>query len=246
MRAQVFTMDLVIGSVIILSILSSAYALSSYYSGLNSSFTVNGDTSNAISSATSAFIMANSTKDELFHLQGGMPYSDFLNYVESTLGKEVSYPYSITVYAQSPYSAPSLPSLALFSYSTQSFSQSSSLYSFHYPILISNFGFTSSAYPCNGACNASLSANSVFPGESSSLNAPKCNVINTSNGAYLPWGVNGSTTCAINVPSTGSPGTPSSLVGEYYVKAYTSGGVYLGETPLYVLGLLVVDIMVQS
>ena len=112
MKAQVFTLDLVIGTVIILSIIASVYSISSYYSSINQSVISSGSVSGTYSSAVSAFSISNITIQNIDALQVAGDTSAFQTYVVSTLGKELPVPFSINLYAKEVYSGYYLPNVS--------------------------------------------------------------------------------------------------------------------------------------
>ncbi|MCL4399557.1 hypothetical protein M1293_03590 [Candidatus Parvarchaeota archaeon] len=229
MKAQVFTLDLVIGTVIILSIIASVYSISSYYSSINQSVISSGSVSGTYSSAVSAFSISNITIQNIDALQVAGDTSAFQTYVVSTLGKELPVPFSINLYAKEVYSGYYLPNVSLFAYSSSGFPSTSAISVFYEPVIVTN-----QSSLCGSSCNVSLQAQSVFPGENSTVAAPDCTV-STNTGASTGWRiVNDSPSgfCTIEVGSY-SDAKPDN----YLVKAYSSSGTSEGETTMFVLSL---------
>ncbi len=238
MRAQVFTMDLVIGMVLILSIIGSAYALSSYYTTLNGNLFAQSDISETFASATSAFMLVNTTQVQIVGLQNGGPSGTFQTYIQNTLGKEVDTPYTISVYTENSYTDYALPLSRLFTYASPTFASLSTIASFNEPMIVTN---TSSV--CGGSCNFSLSIQSAFPTENTTLNTANCTVVNNKKQILTGWKVFNNTpagTCTIQLgsPSNAEP-------NNYLVTGYTKSGTKQGNTTLYVLAFDLVDIQIE-
>lgn len=223
-------MDLVLGTVIILSLLGGAYALSSYYSSLNQAAISSGDLNAQFSSAVTSFMLVNSTRAQILDLQSGGSATTFLDYVQQTLGSEVSVPYSVTVYALEDYATLTTPTVQIFSYTSSGFSSSRSVQSFYEPIIVTN-----STSLCGSACNFSLGQQSVFPTQNLTVNAPQCSALN--NNLYpTGWDVFNNTpvgSCTITVGSYFVDGLPNN----YLIDAYSSTDTYEGNVTDYVLGL---------
>ena len=239
MRAQIFTIDLVLGAIIILSILGGAYGLSSYYSYLNQASISNADLNAQISSAITSFMIVTQTRTQLDNFQVGITSaSTFENYTINTLGEEIGLPYSISVYALETYSE-AIPNVQLLSYASNGFENGSAIEAFSEPIIVTN-----QTSLCGSACNFSLQAQSAFPGENLTVNAAKCNVY-TNKGSGTGWGVFNNTPagyCTIQVGSYAAGALPNN----YLVKAYNSTGSFEGNTTLYVLGLDLIQLKIQK
>ena len=85
-KGQVFTIDLVIGTIIILGVLVSAYSITNYYLSINSSITTNGNFLSLVSSAVSSFSEVSSTSTALLQFQNGGSSSALSSYVLNILG----------------------------------------------------------------------------------------------------------------------------------------------------------------
>ncbi|MDP8012971.1 MAG: hypothetical protein RAK22_02620, partial [Nanoarchaeota archaeon] len=166
MKAQVFTLDLVIGLAIILAILSAAYYISNIYLSYVSSQNLNVDAIGQISSAVSAFADSSSTVSAIDSLQVSGKNTGYLT---NTLNQEIPYPYELTVLADESYTTLSLPSVVLYSYVSPSFG-GNSIYSLSKIIVIYN-----SSSACVD-CNASIVARSSFPSENTTISVPKCSI----------------------------------------------------------------------
>ncbi len=240
MKGQVFTMDLVLGTIIILSIISSAYVVSSAYSTATRSTLSNSNLVSEYSSAVAAFTLVNATMPQIFAFQNGGSLSTVTNYIKSTLGAELATPYSVSVYALEDYSQGSggVPNVSLFSFNSSGFS-GLNFQAYNEPILVTN---TSSL--CGTSCNVSLIANSTFPSLTTEVNAAGCSVFTDSGASVSGWTVQNNTPagyCTITVAPYNSGGKP----GNYLVST-TNGTVSEGKTTLYVLGLDLIRIEVQT
>ncbi|MEM0143223.1 MAG: hypothetical protein QXL94_04650 [Candidatus Parvarchaeum sp.] len=227
-KGQVFTIDLVVGSIIILGVITSAYAITSYYLKLNSSITTDSDFISQVYSAVSSFSAVSSTSSQLLSFQNGGSSSTLNAYVSSVLGSELPGPFLFQVFTKSNYSTNDTPNDLIFSYN---FGFSPASYStFYEPLLITNY---SSA--CNSACNTSLSINAVFPSYNDTVNAVNCNVL-YSNGTATGWTTLNDTPsgyCTVQVPAYANPNS-------YDVVTSSSSGVSTGSTTLHVI---VIDLL---
>ncbi len=230
-RAQIFTLDLVMGSVIILSILSTTYTISTYYSTINSSLNIKSNIINSASSAASAFALVGTTDNALVQLHSTGNTAIFLDYVKSTLGAMLTRPYSISIQTKSDYGTSSAPNITIFNYTSPGFSDLS-YSSFYEPVIVSDLSTL-----CYSNCDPSLSIKDVFAGQNATLNAPYCTVF-YNNGTEVPWTVLNDTTgseCTIKVSSAAYP-------QNYLVNAFSSPGTFEGNTTLYVLALDLIHI----
>jgi hypothetical protein len=237
MRAQIFTIDLVLGTIIILSILGGAYGISAYYSSLNQSAISSGDLSGEFSSAVTALMLVNTTRTQVFNLQNGSPSSTFSSYIQQTLGKEIPFPYSVTIYFLEDYANLKVPNVPIFSFSSSGFSNMSSSQTFYEPLLVTN-----SSPLCSSLCNSSLGPISTFPTQNVTVNAPKC-LLYTNSQHSTGWQVFNNTPagqCTIAVGSYFVKGP-----NNYLIKAYSSAGVSEGQLTLYVFGLALVVVKIQ-
>ncbi len=241
MRAQVFTIDLVLGAVIILSIVGGAYGLSAYYFSLSQASISNSDLSAQISSAITSFMTVTQTRTQLDNLQVNVTTiskSGFKNYTIETLGEELGLPYSISIYALENYSS-QIPNVQLLSYDSNGFENGTSIEAFSEPIIVTN-----KTSLCASACNFSLQAQSAFPGENLTVNTAECNVY-TNKGSATGWKVFNNTPlgyCTIEVGSY----LGGALPNNYLVKAYNSTSSFKGNTTLYVLGLDLIQLKIQK
>ncbi len=200
-KGQIFTIDLVVGSIIILSVIISAYSITNYYLSLNSSITTNSNFISLVYSAISSFSTVSSTQSALLNFQEGGSSSALSNYISSTFNAEIHSPFTINIFKKSNYSSDSIPDSLIFSYSSGP--SSSSYLDFYEPIIITNY---SSA--CGSSCNSSLSINSVFPSYNTTINSVNCNVL-YGNGTATGWTILNNTPsgyCTIEVPSSANPG----------------------------------------
>ncbi len=242
MKGQIFTMDLVLGTIIILSVISSAYVVSSSYSTATQSTLSNNDLLSQYSSAVTSFTLVNTTMPHLFAFQSSGSLAAVTSYIQSTLGEELSTPYSVSLYALEDYSASSggVPNIFLFGYNSSGFI-GSHFQAYNEPVLVTN---TSSL--CGASCNVSLIANSTFPSLSTEVNAEGCSVYTPSGTAVSGWTIQNNTPsgyCTITVGAYNAGGKP----GNYLVEAYkTPGGASDGETTLYILGIDLMQIKVQT
>ena len=233
-KGQVFTLDLVFGSIIILGVITSAYAITSYYLKLNGSITTSSDFISQIYSAVSSFSVVSSTENQLLLFQNGGSASALNSYVSPVLGSELSGPFLLQVFTKSNYSNSNLPSNLIFSYNSR-FSLSSSYSVFYEPLIITNY---SSA--CGSSCNSSLSIKSVFPSYNDTINAPKCNVL-YGNGTATGWTTLNDTpsgSCTILVPSYADPNS-------YDVVTFSSTGASTGSATLHILVMDLLEFKVQ-
>jgi hypothetical protein len=248
MKGQVFTIDLVLGAVIILSIIGSAYSLSAYYSSLSQITISNGNLVSEVSSAITAFVTANSTRDSIEYFQSSSGatafFTSFTNNITQSLGQELNFPYSISIYTIGNYTNGELvPNLLLFSYETPAFVSGAPSISFYEPIVV-----TQQTSACRNTCNFSLQAGSIFIGENATLNAAKCNIYSLTGAKLVvgSWHVFNNTPtgyCTLEAPKYPSVGgTPKS----YLVKAYNLGGTFIGNTTLHTMGLDLIQIEVQA
>ncbi|MGC8533256.1 MAG: hypothetical protein ACP5MV_01330 [Candidatus Parvarchaeum sp.] len=234
-KGQVFTIDLVVGSIIILGVIASAYAITSYYLTLNSSITTNSDFLSQIYSAVSSFSVVSSTTNQLLIFQNGGSASTLNSYISSVLNSEISSPFLLQVFTKSNYSNNDTPSDLIFSYDSR-FSPSSSYSTFYEPLLVTNY---SSA--CGSSCNSSLSIKSVFPSYNDTINAPDCNVLYI-NGTVTGWTTLNDTPsgyCTIFVPSYADPNS-------YDVVTSSSTGVSTGSATLHILAIDLLKFEVQK
>ncbi len=234
-RAQIFTLDLVLGSVIILSILSTTYAISSYYSTVNNSLNIKSNIMDAASSAASAFSITYYTDDALVQLHTTHNTAVFLDYVKSTLGAMMVRPYSLTVLTKTNYSGAGIPNVPIFDYTVPGF-DTLSYSAFYEPVIVTN-----SSTLCYSYCDPSLSLNDVFPGQSALLSAAECSVL-YGNGSVTGWTVLNNTPsgkCTIEVPSSANP-------QNYLVNAYSGPGAFEGNTTLHVVVLDLLEILVGT
>ncbi len=235
MKAQIFTIDLVLGAVIILSILAGAYGLSAYYSSLSQASISSADLSAQISSAVTSFMAVTQTRGEIDTFQVNITpasRSTFETYTLDTLGKELEVPYSISIYALENYSD-QIPTVQLLSYLSPGFQNSSGLEVFSEPIIVTN----QTPLCTIATCNISLQAKSVFPDENSTVNAPDCNVYKN-NGSVTHWNVFNDTPAGFCTIAVGN--YTRALPNNYLVKTSE------GNTTLYVLGLDLIQIKVQK
>lgn len=251
MKGQVFSMDLIIGAMIVTSVLISAYALSGYYTSLNQTYISAGNAVGEFSTAVTSFLLVNTTGTQLVSLQNGGSQSAFKTYVLQTLGKELDFPYYISVNVLLDYNQ-YLPNTNVFNYSSPTFSQnSSSIQQYNEPIFVTN-----SSSLCGSICNYSLDSQSAFPGENMTLNAPGCSIFNGGNSRVGPaigangWDVFNNTPtgkCTITVGPYITPSTGSGTPDNYLVKAYsgsTSSAVSEGEITVFSVALDLVTIKI--
>ena len=234
-KGQVFTIDLVMGSIIILSVITSAYAITSYYLNLNSSITTDNDFISQIYSAVSSFSTVSSTVNSILSFQNGGSASALTSYVSSVMGSEITSPFLFQVFTKTNYSSNSTPSDLIFSYNS-GFSPSTSYSTFYEPILITNY---SSA--CGASCNSSLSIKSVFPSYNDTINAPNCNVL-YGNGAVTGWTILDNTPsgyCTIEVPFSADPNS-------YDVVTSSASGASTGAATLHVIVIDLLKFEVQK
>ena len=225
-KGQIFTIDLVVGSIIILSVITSAYAITNYYLSINSSITTNSNFASLAYSAISAFSTVSSTESALLNFQNGGSPTALSNYIVNVFGSEISNPFSIDVFTKTNYSSDSIPDSLLFSYNS-GLTSSLSYLNFYEPILVTNY---SSA--CGSSCNSSLSVNSVFPSYNTSVNAVNCNVL-YGNGTVTGWTILNNTPagyCTIEVPPYANPNS-------YDVVTSSSSGVSTGSTTLHIISI---------
>jgi hypothetical protein len=233
MKGQIFTLDLIIGLILITLLLGSAYSLASYYSDANVSINTNANFQALYSSTASSFAVSNSTISAIDAFQNGGTASAVSSYIISILGNEIFVPYKITFYGESSYLAPQLPSTELVHYASPDFGNFSGVLSFTNLILVSNF-----TAACGGSCDyAGFPPGSVFPSQSFQVNAPDCTVHspNGTNVLSLGWSISNNTpsgSCTIGVSSNVNNAPPN----DYLVKAY-SGATLDGETTLFVLAI---------
>ena len=234
-KGQVFTIDLVVGSIIILSVIASAYAITSYYFTLNSSITTNSNFIAQAYSAVSSFAAVSSTLNSLILLQNDGSNLAFANYVSATLDTEIHSPFLFKVFTKTNYSSNSMPDSLIFSYNS-SFSSSSAYFNFYEPLLVTNY---SSA--CGSSCNLSLSIQSVFPSYNSTINAQDCNVL-YANGSITGWTILNNTPsgyCTIEIPSSAAPNS-------YEVVTASASAVPTGSATLHVLAMDLLEFEVQK
>lgn len=234
-RGQVFTLDLLLGTIIIISVLTSAYLITSSYLSTNESFNFNTNVIGSSASAASAFAFVNSTSSALLSLENGGPTFGFENYSVSVIKSEITLPFFIKVLEKTNYPSTSPPNSLLVSYYSASFSNSSSATVFYEPLIVSNMSSL-----CGSSCNYSLYIGSVFMGQNTTLNAPECTV-STNTGASTGWKIFNNTAagCVVSV-------SPSANPNNYLVKAYSSSGSSEGETTLHVFSLNLIEIGVQG
>jgi hypothetical protein len=234
-KGQVFTIDLVVGSIIILSVITSAYAITNYYVSLNSSITTNNNFVSLVYSAISSFSTVSSTENAILQFQNSGSSSALSDYVSSVLGAEVHGPFMLNILTKNNYSSSNVPNLLIFSYNS-GISSSSSYLQFYEPILITNY---SSA--CGSSCNPSLSVKSVFPSYNTTINAINCNVV-YDNGSATGWTILNNTPsgdCTIEVPTYANP-------NNYDVVTTSSSGNPTGSATLYILGLDLIQFKVAK
>ncbi|EFD92518.1 MAG: hypothetical protein BJBARM5_0779 [Candidatus Parvarchaeum acidophilus ARMAN-5] len=234
-KGQVFTIDLVIGTIIILGVLVSAYSITNYYLSINSSITTNGNFLSLVSSAVSSFSEVSSTSTALLQFQNGGSSSALSSYVLNILGSEINGPFLINVMTKSNYSSNDTPNSLIFSYNS-GLSSSLSYLKFYEPILVTNY---SSA--CGSSCNSSLSIGSVFPSYNTTINAVNCNVF-YSNGSTTGWTILHNTPsgyCTIQVPSFAAPNS-------YDVVTQSSTGESTGSATLQVIALDLLEFEVSK
>jgi hypothetical protein len=234
-KGQVFTIDLVIGSIIVLAVITSAYAITSYYLTVNSSITSNSDFISQVYSAVSSFSVVSSTNNGLLLFQNGGSASALNSYISSVLGREISSPFLLQVFTKSNYSTNDTPSNLIFTYNSR-FSSSGSYSAFYEPLLITNYSIA-----CGSSCNSSLSIKSVFPSYNDTINAPNCNVL-YGNGTVTGWTTLDNTPagyCTIEVPSYADPNS-------YDVVTSASNGASTGSATLYILSIDLLKFEVQK
>ncbi|MCL5009479.1 MAG: hypothetical protein M1433_00640 [Candidatus Parvarchaeota archaeon] len=242
MKGQIFTMDLVLGTIILLSVISSAYLISSTYLSATQSNLSNNDLLSQYSSAVTSFVLVNTTMPKMFYVQSSGNLPTVIDYIQSTLGEELSTPYSVSLYALENYSRTSLgvPDILIFEYNSSGFSGVNTQ-AYTEPILVTNVSSL-----CGSSCNASLLVNSTFPSLSTEVNAQACTVSTQTGEPVSGWTIQNDTPsgyCKITVGAYNSGGKP----GNYLVNAYkTPGGASDGETTLYVLGIDTLLIRVQT
>ena len=237
-------MDLVVSAVLITSIIIGAYSLSSYYTSLNKTYISTGDTMGQFSTAVTSFMLVNSTRAQLLGLQNSVTTeSSFRAYILQTLGKELDFPYYISVDALENYSQ-STPNVNIFNYSSSGFSQNvSSMHQFNEPIFVTNYSSL-----CSSSCNYSLQPQSGFPGQNISLSAPNCTVFNNANVRVGPAAANGweifnntpTGSCTLTIGRYATTGSPNN----YLVDAYSLGGISDGEITVFSLALDLVSIKI--
>ncbi len=234
-RAQIFTLDLLLGTIIITSVITSGYFITSSYLSTNQSFSLSTNVIGTASSAVSAFAFVNSTSSSLLKLENGGNSFNFINYSESILKSEVTEPFFFEVFQKTTYTTGSVPNSMIVSYRSPTFSNSSSSSVFYEPLIISNMSSL-----CGNSCNYSLYIGNVFPSENASLNAPECTV---SNGAGVSpgWKIfnNTASGCIIEVSANADP-------NNYLVKAYSSSGSSEGETTLHVFSINLIEIGIEG
>ncbi len=234
-KGQVFTIDLVVGSIIILTVITSAYAITSYYLTLNGSVTTNSDFISQTYSAVSSFSNVLSTENSLLIFQNGGSAASLSSYVSSILGEELHSPFILKVLTKTNYSSSSIPSSLIFSYNS-GLSSSSAYLELYNPLLVTNY---SSA--CGTACNSSLSINSVFPSYNTTINAPNCNVL-YGNGTVTGWTILSNTPsgyCTIEVPPYADPNS-------YDVVTFSSSGSSTGSATLHIIVLDMLEFELQK
>ncbi len=233
-KGQVFTIDLVVGSIIILGVITSAYAISTYYFTLNSSITTNSDFISQTYSAVSAFSTVTSTTNNLLILQNGGSNASFVNYVSATLKGMIPGHFLLQVFTQANYSSTEIPNQLVFSYSS-GFSSAASYSNFYEPVLIANY---SSA--CGNSCNSSLSIKSVFPSYNDTINAPNCAVLydNDSSTGWTTLNDTPSGYCTIEIPYYAAPNS-------YIVETASSTGSSTGSATLHVIALDLLEFEVE-
>ncbi len=237
-RAQVFTLDLIVGLAIIASIISFAYYMSSQYLSSEQSSISNINAVSSIYSGFESFIDSNTTVKYFDMMQvSGISISPYIN---SHLSDIISYPFKLSLYAKENYLNSRLPNVSIFSYTSSNFNNQSSIYYLSSLILVYN-----SSKACVN-CNNLIIAKSGFPDQNITINSAKCSI-------YSPSGVNvlskgwivynetpTSTSCTVTIGNYSN-----ALPTSYLVKAYNGTGSFIGNSTLHVLGLDTVSLSVD-
>ncbi len=239
-KGQIFTIDTIVGIIIVISVLSTAYGFSSYYSTLNALSSSNNNIVATVSSAAFAFISLNKTTAMLDNFQNGaITSAEFSSYVSSHLGRELTLPYYVFVNTKENYSNGSSYLVDTFNNSYANFNSQNSFISIPEVVLVSNFSSL-----CGNTCSTQFSAGSIFPTQSTEVAATNCTVFNNVGVHVTGWTVRNNTPAGSCTITAGT--YSSALPNNYLIKAYTSAGSFLGNTTLHILGLDVVSIEAQS
>lgn len=230
MKGQVFTLDLIVGFAIIVSILATAYYISNQNLLSEQSSVSNINVVSRLYSVLNAFANSNLT---LFYIDkfqnSNAAISSYLNNQMSLMSP---YPFNLSIFAKENYSNNAIPNTYLMSVSSPVFHNYGEEYSLSSLIVIYN-----QSKACV-KCDDAISAKSGFPQQNVTVNAAECTV-------YTPSGVNvlsdgwevynktpSSNYCTITIGKYSN-----ALPTSYLVKAYNGTGTYLGNTTLHVLAL---------
>lgn len=239
-KGQIFTIDTVIGIIIVISLLTTAYGFSSYYLTLNALSSSSNNIVAAVSSAAFAFTVFNTTHLNIDKLQNGViNINNISKYVSSNLGSELIIPYSVTIFAKENYSSNTSSLVDIFNKSYTGFNPHSSFISIPQVLVISNFSSL-----CGAGCSSNLSIESVFPTQSAVLSATNCTVSKNNGAPVAGWTIQNDTpsgSCTITAGNY-SAAPPNN----YLVNAFSSSGGFVGNTTLYVMSLDLVSIDAQS
>ena len=122
MKAQIFTLDLIIGLALIISMISLSYYIFNYYLKYNLQVMSQNNRVLSMYSAFNSFLASNTTLYEFAGFEGSQISQSSLNsYVASTLKVELNSPFSLTVYTNSSAGSTSVPNKEVYSYNSTGF-----------------------------------------------------------------------------------------------------------------------------
>lgn len=126
MRAQIFTLDLVIGLILILSIVSASYYIFNYYLKYSLQALSQDNRVLSVYSAFNSFLASNSTVHEFAGFEESTVSAASLDaYIAGTLKAEINLPFSLSVYTNSTAGSSALPNDLIYSYNSSDLSPES-------------------------------------------------------------------------------------------------------------------------
>ncbi|MCW1294095.1 MAG: hypothetical protein OH316_00370 [Candidatus Parvarchaeota archaeon] len=126
MKAQIFTLDLIIGLILVISIISASYYIFNYYLKYNLQTMSQDNKVLSIYSAFNSFLASNSTVYKFAGFEESTVSASSLNaYIAGTLKAEIGSPFSLLVYTNSTAGSSALPNNLIYTYNSSGFSPNS-------------------------------------------------------------------------------------------------------------------------
>ncbi|MGC8516517.1 MAG: hypothetical protein ACP5MT_01305 [Candidatus Acidifodinimicrobium sp.] len=122
MKAQIFTLDLIIGLSLVISMISLSYYIFNYYLRYDLQVMSQNNRVLSVYSAFNSFLASNTTLYEFAEFENSQISQNTLNnYIISTLKVELGSPFSLTVYTNSSAGSTSVPNKEIYSFNSSGF-----------------------------------------------------------------------------------------------------------------------------